>query len=184
MASVDPPPPPAPNAPNSPENSIALIWTPSDDPPGAPVTSYRIQRSTDGRSGWRNLATKSAKELQCAEQTADCMYTHQYLIGTTNRLLESTDRWYRIYAINKVGESSGSNAPKGSTALGVAPGPVGEVRAGLNPAGKIYLYWDPAGDVAMATPGIDESDPPGAPVLGYYIQGKRGTEAVTFEAGC
>ena len=173
--SIDPAPPA-----EFPQNKIRLVWTPSDDPEGAPVTSYRIQRSTDGRSGWRNLATKSAKDLGCAGQTGECEYIHEYLIGTTDNLLESTDRWYRIYAINKIDESDGSNAPKGSTGLGVAPGPVGAVRAGLNPAGKIYLYWDPPID-DTTTAGVDDSDPPGAPVLGYYIQGKRGTATVAFD---
>ena len=141
-----------PASPAPPQENIALIWSPPDDPEGAPVMSYRIQVSKDGRS-WRNLATKSAKDAGCAGATGDCTHTHK-------ELLESTDRQYRVYAMNKIGESDASNAPEGSSELGEYPTAVVAVRAGLNPAGEIYLYWD------ESTP-----DPDGAPVLGYYIQG-------------
>ena len=121
---------------------IHLTWSAPEDPEGARVTGYRIQVSKDGRS-YRNLAT--VKDVT--------FHTHK-------ELLESTNRWYRIYAINKIGESTSSNAPEGSTAVGEPPIAVAAVRAGLNPAGEIFLYWD------ESTP-----NPPGAPVLGYYIQG-------------
>ena len=164
-ASTDPP------QAGTPEEEIDLLWTAPDDPDGAPVTEYRIQVSKDGRS-YRNLTTKSAAAAGCAGG-GECSHTQ-------DELLESTDRWYRVYAINKIGESDGSNAPMGSTALGRAPAEVPEVRAGLNPAGEIFLYWDaPVTD--DAPPVADE--PPGAPILGYYIQGKRGADAaVSFDA--
>ena len=161
LASTDPVPP------ATPEENILLNWTPSDDPDGAEVTSYRIQVSKDGKTGWRNLATKTAQAAGCANETGTCAHTHE-------DLLESTNRWYRVYAINKIGESDASNAPKGSTALGRAPAAVPAVRAGLNPAGEIFLYWD--APVTTDTPPVAD-EPPGAPLLGYYIQGARGETA-------
>ena len=146
---------------------IRLDWTAPDYPDGAPVTDYRIQVSKDGKS-FSNLETVTAKVAGCDAGEA-CMYPHK-------DLLESTKRWYRVYAINKMGESAASSdAPEGSTAVGIIPGLVPGVRAGLNPGGKIFLYWDPPVDDA-ADPG-DQGDPEGAPILGYYIQGERGAAA-------
>ena len=152
--------PPSPH-----QEVIRLDWTAPDDPDGAPVTDYRIQVSKDGKS-FSNLETVTAKVAGC-DADVSCEYLHK-------DLLESTKRWYRVYTINKMGGSAASSdAPEGSTALGIAPGLVPGVRAGLNPAGKIFLYWDPPVDEENE-PG-DQGDPEGAPILGYYIQGERGT---------
>ena len=155
--------PPSPH-----QEVIRLDWTAPDYPDGAPVTDYRIQVSKDGKS-FSDLETVTAKVAGCDAGEA-CMYPHK-------DLLESTKRWYRVYAINKMGESAASSdAPEGSTAVGIIPGLVPGVRAGLNPGGKIFLYWDPPVDDIDGANG-DQGDPEGAPILGYYIQGERGAAA-------
>ena len=143
-----------------PQTQIRLNWTAPDNPEGAPVTSYRIQTSKDGRA-FSNLETVSAKDAECDTDNT-CTYLHE-------DLLESTARWYRVYAINSVGESDASTSPRTMTAAGVIPDAPPALRAGLNRAGAIWLYWDePA------------TEPPGAPILGYYIQGDRdGTSSPT-----
>ena len=78
------------------EEHLVVSWTAPVDPPGAPVTMYRLQVSKNG-SSFTNLAEVTAKKAGC--DTADdrvCMYTHM-------ALLESTKRWYRVYATNSVG---------------------------------------------------------------------------------
>ena len=124
-----------PAAPDPHQEVISLEWTAPDDPDGAPVISYRIQESKTGRS-YSNLITVSRTTAGC-DAGETCMYKRK-------DLLESTNRWYRVYSTNKMGEGEASeDAPQGSTALGITPGAVDAVRAGLNPAGEIFLYWDP-----------------------------------------
>ena len=160
LASENPVPPDV--APDAPQNSIRLQWTAPDDPDGAPVISYRILESKNGRS-YGHLETVLANK-RCVEGV--CTYIRR-------DLLESTNRWYRVYPTNKMGEGEASeDAPQGSTALGITPGAVAAVRAGLNPAGEIFLYWDPPVDDTAAAG--NQADPEGAPLLGYYIQGERG----------
>ena len=94
----------------------ALAWTAADDPDGAPVISYRIQESKNGRSYWRPKNGVGLK-IVC-DAAGECTYVRK-------DLLESTDRWYRVYPTNKMGEGEASeDAPQGSTALGITPGAV------------------------------------------------------------
>ena len=162
-----------PAAPDPHQEVISLEWTAPDDPDGAPVISYRIQESKTGRI-YSNLITVSRTTAGC-DAGETCMYKRK-------DLLESTNRWYRVYSTNKMGEGEASeDAPQGSTALGISPGAVDAVRAGLNPAGEIFLYWDPPVADNIATNG-NEADPEGAPLLGYYIQGERGVSGATAAA--
>ena len=140
-----------------PQEQIALTWTAPENPEGAPVTMYRIRSSKNGTS-FSDLKMDKASEF-CDGGT--CTYTQK-------DLLEDTKLWYRVYATNSVGESKASNTDSASTAAGRIPTMPENIRAGLNPAGRMWLYWDEPVD------GNDDTmadDPPGAPILGYYIWG-------------
>lgn len=139
------------------QEMITLTWTAPDNPEGASVTEYRIQSSKNGRS-YTDLKVEKASML-CDGDT--CTYEDK-------NLLESTKRWYQVYASNSVGESDASNGPSATTAVGRIPTVPQNLRAGLNPAGRMWLYWDEPADGTDATMA---DDPPGAPILGYYIQG-------------
>ena len=154
----------------APQEQINLTWDAPDDPEGAPVTTYRIQTSRNGRS-YTTLATISAKVATCNMDTdRGCMYPH-------TGLQESTERFYRVYATNAEGESAASGSPSLTTAEGFIPGEPAFLRAGLNRAGRIWLYWD--APVDDGSDGRNTADPAGAPILGYYIQGAR---AATLQA--
>ena len=116
---------------------ITLTWTAPDEPEGAPVKTYRIQESKNGRS-YSNLEMEPKKVSDVCDGDT-CTYEHK-------DLLESTKRWYRVYAANSVGESSASNAPSEETSAGRIPTMPENLRAGVNPAGSIWLYWDPPVD--------------------------------------
>ena len=64
-----------------------------------------------------------------------CTYTHE-------KLLENTERWYRVYATNSVGTSKASLSDDGMTAVGETPNPPEGLRAGLTRNGRMVLYWD------------------------------------------
>ncbi len=138
---------------------IGLTWEAPDNPDGAPVTKYTIQVSSNGRS-YGLLKEVSPKDAGCATGTA-CTYTHK-------KLLENTQRWYRVYATNSVGTSSASLSDDGMTAEGRIPTGPERLRAGLNRTGRMVLYWDPPQDESDAT---KRDAPAGAPITGYYVQG-------------
>ena len=151
---------PAPEVDDTPpQEGIKLEWDAPEDPEGAPVKSYRIQVSKDGRNFSNLEKTLSATDAACTGADDECEYIH-------DGLLESTERWYQVYASNSVGESDSSNSRSKSTTVGVPPVLVPAVRVGLNPAKKMVLYWDkPA------------TEPDGAPITGYYILGGEVTSA-------
>ena len=161
-----------------PQEQIILMWDPPEDPEGAPVTHFRIERSKTG-TRWANLEAKIAiddKKLTFA--------TEQYSY-TNDGLLEHQIWYYRVSAINSVGESKTSNAPKTPTEDGVPPGLPLRLFAGINPESErtIWLYWDAPEDDPSTTD-ADESDPAGAPITGYLIQGRphNGTDALAWSA--
>ena len=67
-----------------------------------------------------------------------------------------------------MGESKASNTDSATTTAGRTPTKPANIRAGLNPAGSMWLYWDEPVDGTDATMA---DDPHGAPILGYYIWG-------------
>ena len=139
---------------------LILEWTAPVDPMGAPVTAYRVQVSKNGNSSsFFDLEELKVKDAGCSDRV--CTYTHK-------ELLESTERWYRIYATNSVGEGSASEVRSGTTAEGTMPTRPTSLRVGLNPAGKMWLYWDQPAETLNNNGAYD---PHGAPITGYYIQG-------------
>ena len=142
-----------------PEEEIVLTWEPPDDPDGAPVTHYRIERSKTG-TRWSDLQAKIAIDKLTF---ADDEYSY-----TNEGLLEYQEWYYRVSAINSEGRSSASNAPKLRTMAGDLPGPPRNLFAGINPKSTtMWLYWD---EPITVTDGVDSL--PGAPITGYLIQGR------------
>ena len=138
-------------------DQIDLTWSPVDNPEGAPVTDYLIRVSKNNRS-FSDLKTIKASTCEGSE----CKYTNK----DPKQILESTTRWYKVYAINSVGRGPGSGDAKGSTAEGTAPTAVTALRGGWAPPGRMVLYWDPPRD---GDGNVDH--PAGAPILGYYVWG-------------
>ena len=101
-------------------------------------------------------------------------------------LLESTERFYRVYAINfgwARGEAS-EDAPRDRPRWDSFPGERLELlRAGLNPAGEGYSC---TGTRLLTMPQEhqegNEADPGGAPILGYYIQGSASRQRYRYPA--
>ena len=151
---------------------IVLMWDAPDNPDGAPVTKYTIQVSSNGRS-YGLLKDVSPKDAGCATGTS-CTYTHK-------KLLENTQRWYRVYAINSVGTSSASLPDNGMTAAGETPNPPEGLRAGLSRSGRMVLYWDAPADTTITS---ERHEPAGAPITGYYVQGGpvANASATSFES--
>ena len=150
---------------------ITLTWTAPEDPDGAPVKMYKIEVSKNGRS-FSAMGEKTAKDVGCADGNS-CMYTHE-------KLLEMQTRWYRVTATNypngmdaSAVESSASTTESAMTVAGAIPAVPQNLRAGLNPAGRMWLYWDePNTDTDTSPPGTPL---PGAPIVGYYIYGGSAT---------
>ena len=145
-----------------PQEELVLTWEAPDEPDGAPVTDYRIQRSKTG-SRWSNLEAKIA--------VAKLTPTSDGFTYDDDELLEHEPWYYRVYAINSEGESEASNAPKLITMDSVVPAAPRNLFAGINPESPtMWLYWDepPAeGETGyIATPG--------APITGYLVQGRPG----------
>ena len=150
---------------------IELMWDAPDNPEGAPVTKYTIQVSSNGRS-YVHLKDISPKDAKCATTTM-CTYTHE-------KLLENTQRWYRVYATNSVGTSRASLSDDGTTAVGETPNRPEGLRAGLTRSGRMVLYWD--APVIEVDSVMVRHEPAGAPITGYYVQGApvASSAATTF----
>ena len=156
------------------QTHIKLQWTAPDNPPGAAVTKYLIEVSKNGRA-FTKLVEKSAKDAGCTGTSTDCEHTH-------SGLLEMQQRWYRVSAYNHPNGkhaaavvSTASNSVSHTTQAGVVPAAIAAdgVRVGLNPAGRMTLYWDEPDTSADGTP------LPGAPIIGYYVYGGNVTTAAT-----
>ena len=137
---------------------IQLTWEAPDDPPGAPVTSYRIEYSGE-RDGdrWTLLDDEAPCPANTGVDEGDCLYQHVGLrAATTNE--------YRIYANNSVGTGPVSDGATGKTAMSTAPDTISGVVIGLAPdSTALHLRW------------IAPMDPHGAHVTHYLVQAKLGT---------
>ena len=134
---------------------IKLEWEPSEDPPGAPVTVYRIEYSGNGER-W-HLLTNSAAVNRDAD--GDQMDPQTYWdVG----LRAETKRWYRVYAINTVGTSDVSDGDTATTAASTPPESLdGTVVIGLSPAATdVHLTW------------TQPTDPAGDPITHYRVQAR------------
>ena len=120
---------------------IAIAWNPPDSNGGSPITSYRLEYSTDG-SYWRPLASNVSGTSNG--------YTHR-------RLDPGTLYYYRAYAINKVGRSEASPTVEVTTFAEPPGEPTGLSATTISPT-QIDLAWR-----APETDG-------GARVTGYRIE--------------
>ena len=136
--------------PGSTQTTIRLSWEPSENPPGAPVTSYEIEFSDNGLR-WYPLADS----IPPNPQPNGLVY--YYDVG----LRAGTERQYRVYARNSVGRSMVSDGDTGKTADSRAPWAVTDPVIGLSPAATdVHLKWTPP------------DDPPGDPVSHYRVQAR------------
>ena len=136
------------------QTDIKLEWTAPEDPAGAPVTGYRIEYSPNGTQ-WHLLVDNTS---------AYNVYAHRGLPANTESMQ------YRVYAINRYGMSSVSDAAAGSTAASTAPGEIGDLTIGLSPASTdLHLKW------------VKPTDPPGDPVTHYRIQARIGTSTTASD---
>ena len=118
---------------------INLKWNAPTDDGGMPITGYRIQSGD-------NAATFT--DLVADTKSTDRAYTHP-------KLTAETTKYYRVYAINKVGDSGGpSNIATAKTGKANPPSPVQNLRAvqnandnGSSPSiSGVRLYWNEPAD--------------------------------------
>jgi len=79
--------------------TINLSWTEPDDG-GAVITGYRIEVSLDGIAGWTDLESTTSSTITSYDHT---------------NLNPETTRYYRVRAINSVGQSDLSNIANATT---------------------------------------------------------------------
>jgi fibronectin type 3 domain-containing protein len=149
---VSPPPPTVPGSPQSPQAtagdaSVTVSWSPPGSNGGSPITGYKIYRRTS----------------TVAEAMVATVTSTSYLdAGLTN----GTTYYYRISAVNTVGESTKSIEVSATPAAATAPSaPLGLTASGGKPHG-IALSWSaPASNGGSAT-------------IGYKVY--RGTTGGTY----
>ena len=121
--------------------SITLAWNAPSHNGGAAITSYRIEVSHNGISGWQLLVVTTSA-------------TRAY---TVRNLQPATTRYYRVAANNREGAGRPSLPARAATAADVPSAPRNLVAEAVGPS-RIDLEWDPPADDG------------GAPVTGYRIE--------------
>ena len=133
------------------QTTIWLSWEAPDDPFGAPVTHYIVERSRDG-GHWATVSDEVSKKVQ------DDGKVHFYDIGR-----ESETPWqYQVFAVNLLGSSTVSEGVTGNTIASTAPEIIKNPVIGLIPAAvDVHMKWTP------------QTNPPGDPVTGYIFQARQ-----------
>ena len=128
------------------QTTINLSWTAPSSTGGSPITGYRIQWSTDGNDPWNNLTRTNLT----ATATTD----------SHTGLTAGTTRYYRVYAINSVGDSPASDVVSATTSTTAATAPSVPRLLNASASGQttINLSW------------TVPSSTGGSPITGYRIQ--------------
>ncbi len=107
-------------------SQIGLSWTASGG-----ATSYKVQRSPDGSSGWTQVGTSSATTF------------------TDSSLVPSTTYYYRVLASNGPGSSAPSNVASATTSAGLAysQSPQGTWTGSYGADGYALLNWNGGSDL-------------------------------------
>ncbi|MDE2796519.1 MAG: fibronectin type III domain-containing protein [Gemmatimonadota bacterium] len=120
---------------------VDLDWERPDFDGGSPITGYRIEYSTDG-DDWDDLEEDT--------ETTSTRYRHR-------GVEPGTKYYYRVRAINAVGESEPSNVASATTEAGV-PGAPTDLEADADGPTEVELDWEAPADDG------------GSPVTGYRIE--------------
>ena len=107
-------------------SQITVAWSPATG-----ATSYKIQRSPDGSSGWTQAGTSNTTSF------------------TDGGLTPSTTYFYRVIASNSVGDSGPSTAVSATTQAGLAytQAPQGSWVGVYGADGYALLAWNGSGDL-------------------------------------
>jgi len=124
-----PPPPAAPTGLSAgalDATDISLSWTGSSG-----ATSYKVQRSADGSTGWTQVGTSATTTF------------------TDSGLSASTSYFYRVLASNGTSDSAPSNVASATTprALAYAQAPQGNWVGTYGADGYALLGWNPGADL-------------------------------------
>src|SRR5207245_4738181 len=108
-------------------SQIRLSWTASSG-----ATSYKIQRSPDGSTGWTQVGTSSTTTF------------------TDSGLIPSTTYFYRVLASNGSGDSAPSNVASATTTAGLSysQSPQGNWVGSYGADGYDLLTWNGGSDLA------------------------------------
>jgi fibronectin type 3 domain-containing protein/uncharacterized membrane protein len=102
-------------------SSIGLTWNPASG-----ATSYKVQRSPDGSTGWTQVGTSTTTTF------------------TDTGLAAATTYYYRVLASNNVGDSSPSNVASARTAVSIpfSQSPQGSWVGVYGADGSALLGWN------------------------------------------
>lgn len=129
---------------------ITVTWDVPESDGGAPITGYRVEKRDAKRDNFTKVGETNSKTLEIK----------------ASKLVEGNQYYFRVYAINEVGESKPAVTDEPITAKLPfdPPGPPVNLTANDITRTSVTLTWE--------TPEFDG----GSPITGYYVEkniGKR-----------
>lgn len=123
----------APGQPNAPTalagiQQVSLSWSAPNSDGGAPITGYRIDISSNNGSSYTTVVANSGSSATSA---------------VVPNLVPGTSYVFRIFAINGIGASTGSNASTAVTVLAGAPGTPVNIQVSYPTSTLVLISWDP-----------------------------------------